>query len=386
MGRDKEIVVYIAGFTGPLAGNMVLALLGTLGSEWNVESTDILLSIPAFMFPFAFMQLVSGPMSNAYDRRSTVLFGLSVYAAGSVLAAMSTSLEFFIGARVVQGLGYAFVNPILVAMLSDIAGPDRQGQVMGYFGSSTTAGVSAGPLLGGAFADINWRLSFLTVTVLSVLMIALVWVLFRGERRGAGKLSLSAVFSDIVGGLRHRRVRRLSASGFLAFMAFAGVISFVADYMDTGPLDLDPEEVGIALSVSALIGIFIAPLAGGLVDRKGAICCVTVGFLTSAAGAFGLLFAEEYLHFVALLLVTGAGGAFIWASLLTMVVAVPPTLKNTSSSVFNSSRFLGFAISPIVFTPIYIAMGFDQLMALCACIALVALSLALLSRDEPSEG
>ncbi|UCE44801.1 MAG: MFS transporter [Methanobacteriota archaeon] len=386
MGSYKEVVVYIAGFTGPLAGNMVLALLGTLGSEWDVESTDILLSIPAFMFPFAFMQLVSGPMSNAYDRRSTVLFGLSVYAAGSALAAMSDSLAFFIGARVVQGLGYAFVNPVLVAMLSDIAGPNRQGQVMGYFGSSTTAGVSAGPLLGGAFADVNWRLSFLTVTALSLLMIALVWVLFRGEKRGVGRLSLSTVFSDIAGGLRHRRVRRLSASGFLAFMAFAGVISFVADYMDTGPLDLDPEEVGIALSVSALVGIFVAPLAGGLVDRRGAICCVTVGFMVSATGAFALSFAEEYLQFVALLLVTGAGGAFIWASLLTMVVAVPQSLKNTSSSVFNSSRFLGYAISPIVFTPIYLATGFDQLMILCACIGLLALSLALLSRSEPGEG
>ncbi|UCE80989.1 MAG: MFS transporter [Methanobacteriota archaeon] len=385
MDRYREVVVYIAGFTGPLAGNMVLALLGTLGSEWNVESVDVLLSIPAFMFPFALVQLVSGAISNAYDRRSTVLLGLSVYAIGTVLASASGSLEFFIGARVVQGLGYAFVNPILVAMLSDIAGPNRQGQVMGYFGSSTTAGVSVGPLLGGAFADINWRFAFLTVTALSIAMIALVWFLFRGERRGDRRLSLSAVFSDISGAVRHRRISRLSASGFLAFMAFAGVISFVAEYMETGPLALGPEEVGIALSVSGFVGIFVAPLAGRLVDRRGAICCVTVGFLTSAIGAFALSFADEYLHFLVLLLITGSGGAFIWASLLTMVVAVPPSMKNTSSSVFNSSRFLGYAISPLVFAPIYLATGFDQLMILCASIGLVALLLVFLSRDGPKE-
>lgn len=386
MNRGREVVVYIAGFTGPLAGNMVLALLETLAFEWDVGVVDILYSIPAFMFPFALMQLFSGAISNAFDRRTTVIIGLSVYAAGSVLAAMSTSLGFFMVARVVQGLGYAFVNPVLVAILSDIAAPNRQGEVMGYFGSSTTAGVATGPLLGGALADIDWRLSFLTVTALSAVMIALVWHLFRGEKRGEGVLRVSSMVSELSAALKTRYISRLSASGFLAFMAFAGVLSFAATYMESGPLDLDPEELGLALSLAGVVGIFVAPVAGRLVDKKGTMCCVTVGFVVSSTGAFLLVFADAFVHYVLLLVVTGVGSAFIWSSLLTMVVSVPPSVKNTSSSVFNSSRFLGYAISPMIFGPIYLAMGFDPLMILCASMGLAALAVALLSGSwSPNE-
>ena len=386
MQRSKEIIVYVAGFTGPLAGNLVLALLGTLGDAWQVDSVDILLSIPAFMFPFAVMQLFSGTISDTYDRRSTLLIGLGTYAAGSALAIFSTSLGFFIVTRIVQGVGYAFVNPVLVALLSEISTPDRQGRSMGYFGSSTTAGVSAGPLLGGAFASIDWRLAFLVVTLLALSMFAAVWYAFRGEKRGHGKPSLSAVAGQLSAAFRERRIVRLSAAGFLAFMAFAGVISFVSEFLETGPLALSPEEIGIALSASGVVGIFFAPVAGTLVDRRGARCCAAVGFALAASAAFMMQYADSYQGFVALLVLSGMGGSFVWASLLVMVVAVPPSMKGTSSSVFNSARFLGYALSPILLTPVYTSSGFDIVMLTCALMGVVGLVLAAMPRHEPVQG
>ena len=386
MQRSKEVIVYVAGFTGPLAGNLVLSLLGTLGDAWSVDPVDILLSIPAFMFPFAIMQLFSGTISDAYNRRSTLLFGLATYAAGSTLAVFSTSLEFFIATRVIQGVGYAFVNPVLVALLSEISGPERQGRSMGYFGSSTTAGVSVGPLLGGAFADIDWRLAFLVVTLLAMSMFVAVWFAFKGEGRGAGKMSLSAVRAQLSAAFRDRHIMRLAGAGFLAFMAFAGVISFVSEYLDTGPLALTPEDIGIALSASGVVGIFLAPVAGTLVDRRGPRCCVTVGFALGVVAAFAMQYADSYYGFVALLIVSGIGGSFIWSSLLTMVVAVPVRMKGTSSSVFNSARFLGYALSPVVLTPVYLSLGFDPVMALCACLGLVGLVLAAVPKSQRAQG
>lgn len=380
MERSRELIVYVAGFTGPLAGNLVLSLLGTLGDAWDVDPVDILLSIPAFMFPFAIMQLFSGSISDAYDRRSTLLFGLGTYAAGSTLAAFSTSLDFFIGARVVQGIGYAFVNPVLVALLSEVSDPRRQGRSMGYFGSSTTAGVSVGPLLGGAFADVDWRLAFLVVTSLALSMFVAVWYAFKNDKKGTGRPSIGAVRAQLTAALKDRRIVYLSGAGFLAFMGFAGVISFVSEYMDTGPLALTPEEIGIALSAAAAVGIFFAPVAGTMVDRRGARCCVAIGLVTSALAAFAIQYAVSYYHFVGLLIVNGLGSSFVWSSLLTMIVAVPSNMKGTASSVFNSARFMGYALSPVMLAPIYLSLGFDFVMVLCVALCLAALALAVVVR------
>lgn len=386
MQKSKELIVYVAGFTGPLAGNLVLALLGTLGDAWNVEAEEVLLSIPAFMFPFAMMQLFSGAISDAYDRRSTLLFGLGTYAVGTVLAALSISLGFFLVARIIQGVGYAFVNPVLVALLSEISTPERQGRSMGYFGSSTTAGVSAGPLLGGAFAEIDWRLSFVVVALLALTMFVAVWFAFRNESRGEGKASFAAVKAQLSAAFRDGYIVRLSAAGFLAFMAFAGVISFVSLYLDEGPLQLAPEEIGIALSASGVVGIFFAPIAGTLVDRRGSRCCAAVGFAMAASVAFVMQYAGSYQMFVALLILSGMGGSFVWSSLLTMVVAVPSRMKGTSSSVFNSARFLGFALSPIMLAPLYVSAGFDFVMVACALMGVAGLLLAALPRHEREQG
>lgn len=386
MQRSKELIVYTAGFTGPLAGNLVLSLLGTLGDAWSVEPVDILLSIPAFMFPFAIIQLFSGTISDAYDRRSTLLFGLGTYAAGSALAALSTSLDFFIVTRVIQGVGYAFVNPVLVALLSEISGPERQGRSMGYFGSSTTAGVSVGPLLGGAFADIDWRLAFLVVTLLAISMFVAVWYVFRGERPGDRRISLFSLSAQLAAAFRDKAIMRLSAAGFLAFMAFAGVISFVSEYLDTGPLALGPEEIGMALSASGVVGIFFAPVAGYLVDIRGPRCCAAVGFAIAVSAAFTLQYADTYVGFVTLLVISGMGGSFVWSSLLTMVVAVPPRMKGTSSSVFNSARFMGYALSPVMLTPLYLSSGFDATMVTCALLGLVGLVLAALPKNQHHQG
>lgn len=385
MQRSRELIVYVAGFTGPLSGNMVLALLGTLSLAWGVSTVDILLSIPAFMFPFAVVQLFSGAISDAYDRRSTLLFGLGTYAAGSTLAALSTSLDFFIVARIVQGIGYAFVNPVLVALLSEISDPDRQGRSMGYYGSSTTAGVSVGPLLGGAFADIDWRFAFLVVVLLSLVMFAVVWSAFKGDRRESRKSSMGMVWNQLSMGVRNRRIMHLSAAGFLAFMAVAGVISFVSEYLSAGPLSLSAGEIGVALSISGVVGIFFAPVAGTLVDSRGPRCCVAVGFSVTSAAAFLLQFADSYEIFTGLLVVSGIGGAFMWSSLLTMVVAVPRELKGTSSSIFNSARFMGYALSPMALTPLYISMGFDAVMVICVVMCLGALALAVSGKSSRSQ-
>lgn len=375
--QSRELVAYVIAFTGPLAGNAVLALLGTLQDEWGVSSAAILLAIPAFMFPYAIGQLFSGTISDAYDRRSTMIFGLAVYSLSSFAAGFSPSFAFFIGSRFVQGLGYAFVQPVLMAVISDIAGPNRQGLSMGYFGMSTSAGVTTGPLLAGFLAVTDWRLTFLIIGLLALALIITVLLLFSKVESGGRIVTVRALGRQLASTARNRNIALLSVAGFLAFLSQIGVMSFVAEHLESAELSLSSVDIGIVLGVSGFLGLIVSPISGKLVDVRGARCCASVGFVLVGSASFVMQFAAEYWEFLALMSLMGVGSSFMWASLLTMVVRAYPSLKGTSSSVFNSSRFTGYAMSPLALTPLFLAFGFASVMLLCAAFTGVALALTL---------
>lgn len=375
--QSRELVAYVTAFTGPLAGNAVLALLGTLRDEWGVSSTAILLSIPAFMFPFAIGQLFSGTISDAYDRRSTIVIGLSVYSLSNFAAALSPSFVFFMGTRFVQGLGYAFVAPVLMAVISDIAGPKRQGLSMGYYGMATSAGVTSGPLLAGIMAESNWRFTFLVIGLVAVALIVATMALYSRAAVRKRAVTIRSLGDQIASTARNRNIALLSSAGFLAFFSQIGVMSFVSEHLQSGDMNLSSIEVGIVLGVSGFLGLVISPFSGKLVDVRGSRLCAAVGFALVGGSSFAMQFAGEYWEFLAFMSVLGVGTSFMWASLLTMVVRAYPSLKGTSSSVFNSARFTGYAMSPLLLTPLYLGLGFGAIMLLCAVLVIVGLALTL---------
>jgi ACDE family multidrug resistance protein len=376
--RSGEIVAYAASFTGPVAGNAFLAMLTVLAVEWNTTEEAVLLAIPAFMLPFAIVQLFSGAISTTYDRRFTLSLGLLVYIVGSIGAALSPSLLVFIVTRVVQGVGYAFVAPVLVPIVFDIAGKERQGLAMGYLGSTSTAGVTVGPLMGGLFAEYNWRLAFVAIAILASVVLVAVLVVFRREsespstrktpRQYLGRLSSTA---------RNRNVLLLSVTGFVAFASFIGVISYLSAHLGSGAVGMGPGEIGFILMFSGLSGVFLSPVAGKLVDRQGARCCVGLGFLVASAATMSMHFAGDMLAYIVLMALIGFGSSFVWSALLTMLMRAAPSAKDECSSIFNSARFMGYAISPVLVAPIYMGYGFGSVVIVCGLFYILCALLAL---------
>jgi len=385
--RRKELVAYAVAFVGPLAGNAVLALLGTFQREWGISPSTVLLSIPAFMFPFAFMQLFSGTISDAYDRRNTIVYGLSLYSIGGFLAALSPSFGFFMGTRLLQGIGYAFVQPVLLALLSEISGKERLGLVMGYYGSSTTAGVALGPLLAGLLAELNWRWTFVLIGLLGITVLLAMLALYSRSGQQEAGVKPGAIRRQLASTLRRRDVVLLSSSGFAAFVSFVGVVSFVSEELGSGHLQLGPSEIGIALSVNGFSGMAFSPFSGRLVDTRGARISTSIGFVLAALSTLLLAFEHDrYWLFIVALAIQGAGTSYVWAALLTMSVRAHPELRGTASSVFNSSRFFGYAMAPVILSPVFVISGFAWVMAICASLCAVALVLVLSSARTLDRG
>jgi MFS family permease len=181
------LAVYLGAFIGPLSGNVILALVPTFKTEFNTTAPGVLASISFFMIPFAFFTLFSGAISDVYDRKKTVAAGFTIYAIGSLTCAASVDLNMFLLSRMVQGLGYGFVNPVLVAILGDITPFKDRGKAMGYLGAATTTGIALGPFVAGFIAIINWRFVFIVVATLVLLIGVFSSLAFKARPSREGK-------------------------------------------------------------------------------------------------------------------------------------------------------------------------------------------------------
>lgn len=357
MPDARRLAVYLGAFIGPLSGNAVLALVPTLKGEFNSTAPEVLVSISFFMIPFAFFTLFSGTISDLYDRKKTVMAGFAIYAFGSLLCASSTDLNTFLLSRIVQGLGYGFVNPVLVAILGDIVPHEQRGKAMGYLGAATTTGIALGPFVAGFIAIVDWRLVFVMIAALALLVGAFFSLTFKGvvfEKVDARSTSL---LRSLGGAAKHRSVALLSLAGFLTFMCYVATLSFISDTLSIPPLSLSESNIGIVMATTGVAGIVAAPIGGKMVDRIGRFATAALGF-TIMILAFALLsFSSSVGHHAGSLAVLGVGTAITWSALLTLTVEVLPKQRGTTSSLFNGARFFGYALAPLIFAPMYASLG-----------------------------
>ncbi len=376
----KRLAVLSGGYIGPLSGNAVLAMIPVLKTDFGASAEEILVSITFFMLPFALFNLFSGTVSDVYGRRKMLTIGFLLYALGCVFCVMSPNLTAFYLSRSVQGVGYAFVNPVLLAVLGDMTPPNERGKVMGYFGAFTTAGIATGPMIAGFLTPYDWRWMFVLVAVLAI--IVNFWIRFACPATRPDPEALKHLRSNVRTTVSSKGVATLCLLGFLTFLCYMGAIGFLSDHLSIPPLSFDERSIGLLVGMSGVAGMFAAPLGGRLVDAKGRTFTASIGFAVVGLAMGFLYFSSDWAQFAASLLVFGTGTAFIWASLLTITVEIIPRLKGTVSSVFNSSRFFGYSLAPLVFAPIYSFDGFGLVLLVGLVLSLAALPAVYLLRSQ----
>jgi MFS family permease len=122
-----------------------------------------------------------GKLADLLGRKRVLLFGLGLFAIGSMLSGMARSMPELIAMRVVQGMGAGAVGPIVLTMLGDLFTIQERARVQGWFSAVWGTSSLAGPALGGILTDqLSWRWVFF-VTVPFALVSALILIRYVHE-------------------------------------------------------------------------------------------------------------------------------------------------------------------------------------------------------------
>lgn len=149
------------------------------------------LAVGAYGLTQAGLQIPLGALSDRIGRIPVILLGLALFAAGSVLAALSDSIHGVIAGRFLQGAGA--ISATLTALITDATREDVRTRSMAVFGIgiglSFMIAMVAGPLIAAQFGvqSLFWMAAALAV--LAGLLLGLLPRIPRPRRRATWSLT-----------------------------------------------------------------------------------------------------------------------------------------------------------------------------------------------------
>jgi MFS family permease len=113
-------------------------------------------AVLAAVYPGAWglTQLGTGAISDKLGRKSLIVVGMWVQAAGIFVVLFGSGFVVWSLAMVLLGLGTALVYPTLLAAISDVAHPDWRASAVGVYRLWRDGGYAIGALLAGLLADL----------------------------------------------------------------------------------------------------------------------------------------------------------------------------------------------------------------------------------------
>lgn len=128
--------------------------------------------------------LITGAVSDVYGRKWLFVAGIAVFLLGSVLAAMSPSMNALIVSRGVQGLGGGMIFALSFVTIGDLFPPAERAKYQGIIAAMFGISSVLGPTLGGFITDqFSWEWIFLVNIPLGIPVIFLFIRLFPNPKR-----------------------------------------------------------------------------------------------------------------------------------------------------------------------------------------------------------
>jgi EmrB/QacA subfamily drug resistance transporter len=147
----------LALVTGAMLSAMfVTALSTTIVATAAPSITAALQGLPLYSWVFSAYLLAMtvtmplyGKLADLYGRQPVYLGASALFAGGSLLCGLATSMEALIIYRLVQGLGAGALQPIAVTLAGDLYPVEQRARIQGWFSAMWGLASLTGPPLGG---------------------------------------------------------------------------------------------------------------------------------------------------------------------------------------------------------------------------------------------
>ena len=398
--RRQILLVLCLSLLVVVIDNTILnTALPTLARVLHAGTSSLQWIADAYTLCFAALLVPAGALGDRYGRRLSLVGGLAVFALGSTAAAFASGAAMLIAARVVMGLGAAFVMPATLSILNAVFPPRERPQAIAAWSAVAGVGIVIGPTLGGLLLSHFWwgsvflinvplvvlalagvllivpetaepgshRLDFAGTLMIAGALFLLVDAIIEAPTRGwAGPVTLAEIAAALAGlglftwwelripnpliDLRVFAVRAFSAAAAsvtVIFFALFGSLFVLTQYLQLvhgySPLSAGVRALPFAIAMAA-----VSPVSTILAGRLGSRVVIPAGIVLMGAGLLDLSTAGVHTSYPPLAVavaIMGAGMGLVMAPASTTIMTTVPAHQAGAGSAINDTiREVGGAL------------------------------------------
>lgn len=386
-GKASLWVILSSATLTVMAGSVISPVLNQMGEGLGVSPSAARLLITTHGIMIAICSPLIGILIDKIGTRKPLITGLIIYGLAGGSGLIIDNYYLLIFSRVVLGVSVAMIFTALTVTVLNLYEGKERNKVMGWRGSSNSAGGIIWPLVGGSLGVISWHLPF--AAYLIGLPIALMAFLVIPESRPAAE--------PMIPGKAGKQESTFNLFKSMPILLLPYGLVFIGNILLYALIVFMPKLVEqFGITSSFYVGTFISTvgLAGGTTSLfygkirerlsystivKAALALWAVGFILISQAPYAWLISVSIICF-------GVGMGTVIPTIPVWVgELVPASFRGRMTSYITLFSYTGQFLSPVILSPIETAAGLSELFLFTglACVLLFILALILL-RARPA--
>ncbi len=374
----------------PISMSIYTPAMPELTRVFATNEAAIKLSLSLYFAGFAVAQLIAGPASDAFGRKSASLAFLSIFLGGGLLAIFSPTIEVLLFARLIQGIGASVGMTVARAIVRDQFTGAEASSIMNLIGIMLAVGPAMGPTIGGlSLASFGWKSVFFLMAGLGGLAIVTVVIFLRETTRPDISLvrprRLLSAYGTLLTEPRFLLAALVLGGSIGALYAQATMLTFIL----INTVGMTPTSFGIGMLMQTGAYFFGSIALRYLAPRLGDRRSVMIGLCFSGTGGLLILLSvflipPSFLSIMGPVAVATVGIALLTPSMVTAALAPFPHIAGSASAMMGfiqmGSGFAGGAAAALIGSPL---TGFGIIIPLMEFLAVASyFGFRIVSRKE----
>ncbi len=362
VGDDGDILterqfqlLLLTNVMAPLGTALLSPVLDSLIEPFGASPASIGLMVSAFTAPAIFLIPVTGMVADRYGRRPVLLFGLLCFGSAGTAIALTTDFRIVLTLRLLQGLGFAALSPIVITSIGDLyeGSKEATGQGLRFTGSGVVQTVF--PLAAGVLVVMAWQYPFLLHLIAFPIAIA-VYLYFEepvdSERPKTEtedeKRDLDEQLDQIRGLIVQRRVAAMLAARGTPNIVFIGFLTYNS-ILVVEVLGGTPTQAGILAAIGSISYASSASQAGRITARFESRLYPLIAMNVALAVGITVVFLAPTIRVAYAGIVLKGIGFGVLLSIYRSIITdlAPPKLRGGLVGIAESMGRLASTLTPI---------------------------------------